>query len=62
MTDHTDVDLTDSGQSTAEYALVLLGAALLALLFIAWVTGGAGAARVGQLLGKVFDVIERQMP
>ena len=29
---------SDRGQSTAEYALVLLGAAAIALLLVAWVT------------------------
>ena len=33
----------DGGQATAEYALVLLGAALVALLLIAWATAGGGA-------------------
>lgn len=30
----------DSGQATTEYALVLLGAAVIALLVIAWATDG----------------------
>ena len=33
----------DSGQATSEYALVMLAAALIALLVIAWATGGGGA-------------------
>ena len=45
----------DSGQATAEYALVLLGAALVALLLVAWATGGGGAGKIGQLLDKVVD-------
>jgi len=44
-----------SGQATAEYALVLLGAAAVAVLFITWVTAGGGAGKIGQLLDKVFD-------
>ena len=42
----------DSGQSTVEYALVLLGAAAVALLLVAWATK---SNRVGALLDLVFD-------
>ena len=44
---------TESGQATAEYALVLLGAAVIALLVIAWATDGGGAGRIGEL----FDIV-----
>ena len=47
----------DGGQATAEYALVLLGAALVALLLIAWATAGGGAGKIGQLLDRVLDAI-----
>jgi hypothetical protein len=47
----------DTGQATAEYALVLLGAALVALLLIGWATGGGGAAKIGHLLDRVLDTI-----
>jgi len=47
----------DGGQATAEYALVLLGAALIALLLIAWATAGGGAGKIGQLLDTVLDTI-----
>jgi hypothetical protein len=47
----------DIGQATAEYALVLLGAALVALLLIAWATAGGGAGKIGQLLNAVLDTI-----
>ena len=47
----------DGGQATAEYALVLLGAALVALLLIAWATAGGGAGKIGQLLDTVLDTI-----
>ncbi|MCB0995804.1 MAG: DUF4244 domain-containing protein [Acidimicrobiales bacterium] len=41
----------DRGQATAEYALVLLGAAALAMLLFAW----AGSTnRITQLLDAVF--------
>ncbi|HEY5875132.1 MAG TPA: hypothetical protein VIT64_07530 [Ilumatobacteraceae bacterium] len=50
----------DTGQATTEYALVLLGAALVALLLVAWATAGGGAGKIGQLLDRVIDsVIER---
>ena len=47
----------DSGQATAEYALVLLGAAVIALLVIAWVTDGGGAGRIGELFDTVLSGI-----
>ncbi len=47
----------DRGQATAEYALVLLGAALVALLLVAWATGGGGAGKIGRLLDRVLDAI-----
>jgi hypothetical protein len=50
----------DGGQATTEYALVLLGAALIALLLVGWATAGGGAGKIGQLLDRVLDsVIER---
>lgn len=47
----------DSGQATAEYALVLLGAAVIALLVIAWATDGVGAGRIGELFDTVLSGI-----
>ena len=40
------------GQTTAEYALVLLGAAAVALLLVAWATG---SGKIDQLFDAVFD-------
>ena len=48
----------DDGQSTAEYALVLLGAAGVALLFIAWATK---TDKVTRLLNGVIDRILKQV-
>lgn len=42
------------GQATAEYALVLLGAAAIALLLAAW------AAQSGQI-GELFDAVVGQL-
>ena len=47
----------DRGQATTEYALVLLGAALVALLLVAWATAGEGAGRIGALLDRVLDAV-----
>jgi Flp pilus assembly pilin Flp len=47
----------ERGQATAEYALVLLGAALVALLLIAWATAGGGGGKIGRLLDAVLDTI-----
>lgn len=44
----------DRGQATAEYALVLVGVAALALLVLAWATK---TDKVGDLLDGVFDNI-----
>jgi hypothetical protein len=41
----------DDGQATAEYALVLLGAAAVALLVVGWATK---TNTVGRLLDAVF--------
>ena len=42
----------DAGQTTAEYALVLVGAAAVALLLIGWATK---TDRVGKLFDAVVD-------
>ena len=45
----------DVGQATTEYALILLAAAVIAVLVIAWATAGGGAGRIGELFDQVFD-------
>lgn len=40
----------ERAQSTVEYALVLLGAAALALLLVSWVTGT-------DVIGRLFDLV-----
>jgi hypothetical protein len=47
----------DAGQATTEYALVLLAAALVALLVVAWATSGGGAAKIGELFNNVIDSV-----
>lgn len=49
---------TDRGQSTAEYALVLLGAAGVALLLVAWATK---TDKVTRLLNSVLDRVLDQV-
>lgn len=44
----------ETGQATAEYALVLLGAAAIALLLAAW------AAKSGAI-GRLFDAVVDQL-
>lgn len=46
---------TDRGQATTEYALVLLGAAAVALLLVGWATGG------GNRIGSLFDSVIRSI-
>ena len=40
----------EQGQSTVEYALLLLGAAAIALVLVAWVT-------TTDLIGRLFDTV-----
>ena len=51
----------DDGQATTEYALVLLGAALIALLVVGWATTGGGAGRIGDLFNRVIDTVTEQL-
>ena len=44
----------DRGQTTAEYALVIVGAAAVALLVLAWATG---SGKIASLLDKVVDTV-----
>ena len=53
--------VAELGQATTEYALVLLGAALVALLLIGWATSGGGAGKVGHLLDTVLDAITKKL-
>lgn len=46
----------DRGQATAEYALVLLGAALVGLILIGW-AGGGGAGKIAGLLDRAVDAV-----
>jgi len=55
-------DKRDSGQATSEYALVMLAAALIALLVIAWATGGGGAGKIGELFDRVIDSVTSKLP
>ena len=45
------------GQATTEYALVLLAAALVGLMVVAWATAGGGAARISRLFNRVIDSV-----
>jgi len=52
--DRTD----DRGQATAEYALILVAAATLGIIVLAWMAGD-GRKAVGDVLAKVFDKIKQ---
>ena len=58
------VSLTPSrGQATTEYALILLVAAIMASLVIAWATAGGGAGKIGSLFDTIFlDIFSRTSP
>jgi hypothetical protein len=51
---------TEAGQATTEYALVLLGVAVIAMLIVAWARDGGGAGRIGELFDMIFDSILSQ--
>jgi Flp pilus assembly pilin Flp len=51
----------DRGQATTEYALVLLGAAVVALLVVAWATSGGGAGKIGHLFDRVIDAVDSKL-
>ena len=48
----------ERGQTTAEYALVLLGAAAVALLLAVWAKQGG---KVGKLLDTIFDSLVKMV-
>lgn len=48
----------EDGQTTAEYALVLLGAAGVAMLLIAWATK---SGKITRLLNSVLDTVIAQV-
>ena len=52
------VSRTERGQATAEYALVLLGAAAVAVLVIGW---AAKSGKIGELLDRVFDTVTQKI-
>ena len=48
----------DRGQTTAEYALVIVGAAAVALLLLAWATG---SGKIASLLDKIVDTVAKMV-
>jgi hypothetical protein len=50
---------SERGQTTAEYALVLVGVAAIALLVVAW---ASDTNKIGRLLDGVLDSILDQIP
>ena len=55
---HHHAAARDAGQTTTEYALMLLGAVVLAVAFLTWATS---SGRVGDLFDSVFDEIQDRM-
>jgi Flp pilus assembly pilin Flp len=51
----------DHGQATTEYALVMLGAAVIALLVVGWATSGDGGGKIGNLFDRVIDAISGKL-
>jgi|688.fasta_scaffold254436_2 Flp pilus assembly pilin Flp len=55
--------VSQRGQATTEYALILLVAAVIATLVIAWATFGGGSGRIGELFDTIFDgILQRADP
>lgn len=52
------VTRSERGQATAEYALVLLGAAAVAVLLMSW---AAKSGKIGELLNAVFDTVTHKV-
>ncbi len=50
--------LREAGQATAEYALVILGAAAVAGLLLAW---AVGTGKISRLLNAVLDSVIGQV-
>ena len=49
---------SERGQATAEYALVLLGAAAVAVLLMGW---AAKSGKIRELLDAVFNTVTRKV-
>jgi hypothetical protein len=47
--------LSEAGQTTAEYALVIIGAALIAALLAQWASGGAISGLFDKVLSKIMS-------
>jgi hypothetical protein len=58
MTSRFDAPHRERGQTTAEYALVLLGAATVALLLVAW---AVKTGKITVLFDAVLDKILQQV-
>lgn len=54
---HGNSGVGDAGQATTEYALILLGAALVGLIVVAWATSGGSSGRIGRLFDAVVDSV-----
>jgi len=52
----------DSGQATAEYALIILAAALIALAVVSWAGDGGATGRIGDLFDAVIDRVTSRLP
>jgi len=52
------IGTADRGQTTAEYALVIVGAAAVALVLLAWATGSGQISRLlDKMVGRVADMV-----
>lgn len=49
---------SERGQATAEYALVMLGSAAVAILVLGW---AVNSGKIGELLDKVFTTVTNKV-
>ncbi len=58
LPNHSSPRASERGQTTAEYALVIIGAAAVALLLLAWATDtGTIAGLLDKVVGSVADMV-----
>lgn len=51
--------MSDRGQATVEYFLVILAATALAIIALKWLQSGSGGGLLGDLFGKVIGWVAK---
>ena len=58
---HQTSQLSELGQATTEYALVILAAAFVGLMVVGWATTGSGAETVSRLFDRILRTVLEQV-